>query len=163
MSATGHVSITIRNRQQIRRINTRLFRRVIATALTETGVTQCELCFHLVDTPEMARINQQYLQHAGSTDVITFDHGEPAYTNLKPIPPLFGEIFICLDDAVTQSKEFGTSWQSELVRYAVHGILHLLGHDDSKSTDRRKMKLKENRLVRLLAKSFTFDALAGTR
>jgi len=162
MSATGHVSITISNRQQIRRINTRLFRRIIATVLAETGVTQCELCFHLVDAPKMARINEQYLQHAGSTDVITFDHVEPVSANLNSTG-LFGEIFICLDDAVCQSKEFETSWQSELVRYAVHGILHLLGHDDLKSTARRKMKLEENRLVRLLAKTFTFDALAGTR
>lgn len=163
MSATGHLSITIRNRQRTRRINTGLFRIIIATALEETGVTQCELCFHLVDGDEMSLINQQYLQHTGSTDVITFDHVESRPVNLNSTTCLYGEIFICADEAVSQSKQFGTTWQAELVRYAVHGILHLLGHDDLHPTARRTMKREENRLVRLLAATQTFNALAVAR
>ena len=46
--------------------------------------------------------------------------------------PLHGEIFICVDEAVWQARKFRTSWQSEIVRYLVHGVLHLLGHDDSR-------------------------------
>ena len=42
---------------------------------------------------------------------------------------LHGEIFICVDEAIPQAKEFRTSWQSEIVRYIVHGVLHLLGHE----------------------------------
>ena len=45
---------------------------------------------------------------------------------------LHGEIFICVDEAVLQARKFRTSWQSEIVRYLVHGVLHLLGHDDSR-------------------------------
>ena len=61
-----------------------------------------------------------------------------------------------------QAKKFKTSWQSELVRYVVHGVLHLLGHDDLKPDLRRKMKREENRLVRLLAKRFSLAQLART-
>ena len=43
---------------------------------------------------------------------------------------LHGELFICVDEAVFQAKQFGTSWQLEIVRYVVHGVLHLRGHDD---------------------------------
>jgi len=70
-------------------------------------------------------------------------------------------MFICVDDAMAQAKEFGTSWQSEIVRYAVHGVLHLLGHDDLKPELRRAMKREENRLVRLLARRFSLAQLSG--
>jgi probable rRNA maturation factor len=72
---------------------------------------------------------------------------------------IHGELFICVDDAILQAKAFKTSWQSEVVRYIVHGVLHLLGHDDLKPALRRKMKREENRLVRLLAKRFLFAQL----
>ena len=62
-------------------------------------------------------------------------------------PKLHGEIFVCVDEAVLQARKFGTSWQSEIVRYIVHGVLHLLGFDDSSAGARRKMKREENRLV----------------
>ena len=50
--------------------------------------------------------------------------------------------------------EFGTSWQQELIRYLVHGILHLLGFDDQQPAQRRTMKREENRLVRHLEASW---------
>ena len=62
---------------------------------------------------------------------------------------------------MAQAKEFKSSWQSELVRYVVHGVLHLLGYDDLKPELRRKMKREENRLVRLLAKRFSLAQLSG--
>jgi probable rRNA maturation factor len=62
-----------------------------------------------------------------------------------------GELFICVDEAIRQAKRFRTTWQSELMRYIVHGVLHLLGHDDHRAADRLKMKREENRLVRKLA------------
>ena len=160
--------LAIRNRQRARQINTRLLRQIITTALDELGaLPDSELCFHLVNAQEMARVNWQFLQHQGSTDVITFDHSEGtgrSFSNGIPQkdsrPTLHGEIFICIADAVTQAKEFQTSWQAELVRYAVHGLLHLLGHDDLKPVARRQMKRVENRIVRQLAKQFPLARLA---
>jgi rRNA maturation RNase YbeY len=76
-------------------------------------------------------------------------------------PTLHGELFICVDEAVLQAKNFKTSWQSEIVRYVVHGVLHLLGHDDLKPGLRRKMKREENRLVRLLARRFSLAQRSG--
>jgi probable rRNA maturation factor len=66
-----------------------------------------------------------------------------------------------VDEAIFQSKKFKTNWQSEIVRYIVHGVLHLLGHDDLKLALRRRMKREENRLVRLLAKKFSLAQIAG--
>ena len=74
---------------------------------------------------------------------------------------LHGEIFVCLDEAVSQARRFHTTWQSELVRYVVHGVLHLLGYDDAASRARRKMKAAEDTLVRQLARQFDFHSLEG--
>jgi probable rRNA maturation factor len=69
--------------------------------------------------------------------------------------PLHGELFICVDDAVAQARAFQTSWQSEVVRYTVHGVLHLLGYDDVAPVLRRQMKREENRLVKRLEHRFS--------
>ena len=113
-----------------------------------------ELGVHIVGAREMARINEQFLQHEGSTDVITFNYREGKNTR-----PLLGEIFICIDDAMKQAKEFRTTWQSELVRYVVHGVLHLLGYDDLKPDLRRVMKREENRHVNSLSREFDLGKL----
>ena len=69
--------------------------------------------------------------------------------------------FICVDEAVFQARKFGTSWQSETVRYVVHGVLHLLGHDDLRAAARCKMKREENRLLRELSRRFSLAQLAN--
>jgi probable rRNA maturation factor len=73
-----------------------------------------------------------------------------------------GEIFISIDDAKSQAREFRTSWQSELARYVIHGVLHLRGFDDLRPADRRKMKREENRLLKEIARLFPLSKL-GTR
>ena len=73
---------------------------------------------------------------------------------------LHGELFICVEVALAQAKQFKTSWQSEVVRYVVHGVLHLLGHDDLQAGRRRRMKREENRLVRRLARRFSLAQLS---
>ena len=144
------LTLSLQNRQRVRRVDTRLLRRITIHVLTEElGLDSFELGIHLVNAVEMARVNFTYLQHEGSTDVITFDHSEPS-----PSAPLHGELYICLDDAVAQAREFRSTWASELTRYVIHGILHLRGHDDLQAAARRRMKREENRLLRRVTKSF---------
>lgn len=158
------LDLTLRNRQQTRLVDIRLLRRVCTTLLAELlPIKNAELGVTLVAAPEMTRINGQFLQHEGSTDVITFDYSEapdPSPQPSNPRPKLHGELFICLDEALLQARRFRTTWQSELVRYIIHGTLHLLGHDDRRSPDRRQMKREENRLLRLLAPRFPLSRLA---
>ncbi len=71
-----------------------------------------------------------------------------------------GELFVCVDEAMTQAKRFRCTWQAEIVRYIVHGVLHLLGHDDLKPEPRRRMKREENRLVRRLGAKNSFAQLS---
>jgi probable rRNA maturation factor len=122
----------------------------------ELGLGRYELGIHFVSAERMAKINWEYLQHEGSTDVITFDYregysgGSAEFEGLD----LAGEIYISGADAVKQAKEFGTEWREEIVRYVVHGVLHLLCYDDLESGKRREMKREENRLVRALGGRF---------
>lgn len=74
---------------------------------------------------------------------------------------IHGEMFVCVDEAVAQARRFRTSWQSEVVRYLIHGILHLLGHDDHRAEDRRRMKRAEDRLLHQLDQTFALRALAA--
>jgi probable rRNA maturation factor len=148
--------IAISNRQRasarVKKIDLQLLEKTAEAALEELGIEASELGIVLVGPKEMAAINEKFLQHEGPTDVITFD-----YSNLKS--PLHGEIFICLEEAQRQAKEFKTTWQSELVRYVVHGILHLAGHDDLQPAARKKMKQVEGSLVRKLSRRFALSKL----
>jgi rRNA maturation RNase YbeY len=72
---------------------------------------------------------------------------------------LHGDLLICLDMAQEQAKRFRTCCASELVRYLVHGLLHLRGYDDADAPSRRTMKREEDRLVRRLARRFPLREL----
>ncbi|MGC3960683.1 MAG: rRNA maturation RNase YbeY [Verrucomicrobiota bacterium] len=161
------LELTIRSRQHVRALNRRLLRQIIEAVLTEyLQLEQVELGVTLVGAAEMARVNWQFLQHEGSTDVITFDHTEAQASRKSAAAArreICGELYVCVDDAVMQARSFRTTWQSEIVRYIVHGILHLCGHDDHRAAARRVMKCEENRLVRRLKKGFAFRSLAKSK
>ena len=154
------MNIIIANRQRIKKINARLLKQIIGELFRELSITEAELGVTLVGAKKMARVNWDFLQHEGSTDVITFDHAEKRKAESGKRKNLHGELFICVEEAVLQAKEFGTSWQSEVMRYLVHGVLHLLGYDDLKPHLRRVMKREENRLVRRLARRFALAELS---
>ena len=109
-----------------------------------------------VAAPEMTRLNETFLRHAGPTDVIAFNYSSHD-------SPFHGEIFVCVDETVIQARRFRVSWQSELVRYIVHAILRLLGFDDGLAAARRTMKREENRLLRALSPRFPLSRLAARR
>ena len=148
-------TLTLRNRHRTRRVDLRLLRQIAQALLRDTQPNESfDLGVYLVAAPEMTRLNETFLQHQGSTDVITFNYTEPPGQ-----PGLQGEIFICLDEAVSQARRFHATWQSELVRYVVHGVLHLLGYDDRDNRARRRMKAAEDALVHRLARQFALRSL----
>ena len=155
------LQVSIINRQRTRKADARRLREITLLLLDGLQITSAEFGVNLVADAEMTHVNQTFLQHEGSTDVITFDHSEHSSSlqTPDPRPQLHGELFICVDEAIRQARRFRTTWQAELVRYIVHGVLHLLGHDDHRAVDRRKMKREENRLVRQLARRFDFTRL----
>jgi probable rRNA maturation factor len=145
----------LRNSQRTRSINRRLLRWIIRDVLTDLLQQEdFDLTVHLIGKRQMTRLNETHLQHSGSTDVITFGYSNPESTE-----PLSGEIFVCVDEAMTQSKRFHTTWTSELVRYIIHGLLHISGYDDLEPTARRRMKREENRLLKAIGTRFGLSKL----
>ena len=61
------------------------------------------------------------------------------------------------------TRRFRTSWPSELTRYMIHGVLHLLGFEDSRPVDRQQMKRVESRMLELLQRQFDLEKLKVIR
>jgi len=147
--------LVVRNRQRARPLNTKFLRNVLrALLIDELSQDDFEIGVSIIGEKAMTRMNEGYLRHKGSTDVITFD-----YTDASRPKLLAGEVFVCLDEALAQGLQFRVTWQNELIRYAVHGILHLSGFDDKTAAARKNMKREENRLIRRLAVRFKFEHL----
>lgn len=159
------MGVVLTNRQRKRRINLRRLKQIADALLVDLKIADAELGVHLVAAPEMIRLNETHLHHAGATDVIAFDYadsGGPCFVTTPKVraparccPPLHGDIIICVDEAVRAARRFRTSWQWEIVRYLVHGVLHLQGHEDSHPGARRRMKREEDRRLRSLVRRFS--------
>jgi rRNA maturation RNase YbeY len=148
--------VRVFNRQRGRAVDTRLLRRMASSLLEEMmGLEEFDLAVHLVGARAMAGLNKVHLNHEGPTDVITLDYGARGEAK-----GLAGEIFVCVDVAAEQARRFRVTWQAEVARYVIHGILHLRGHDDHGATGRRQMKREEGRLLKELAGRFRLSKLA---
>jgi len=85
----------------------------------------------LVDDETSGRVHEQFMGIEGATDVITFEHGE---------------IVIGVEVARRQAVEYGEPELRELIRYLIHGLLHLAGHEDEEDADRKVMEEAQERL-----------------
>jgi len=92
----------------------------------------------------LLQINKDYLQHDYYTDIITFDNSETEGTILS-------DIFISLDRIRDNCSQQNTSFENELHRVLVHGLLHLLGYKDKSSEDQLMMRQKEDACLSLLS------------
>lgn len=90
---------------------------------------------------ELLEINIQHLNHTTYTDIITFD-----YTEGNKIS---SDIFISIDRVEENAKKFKVSFEEELHRVMIHGILHLCGYKDKSKADAELMRKKENASLKL--------------
>ncbi len=95
---------------------------------------------NFINRKDILEINKAHLDHDYYTDIITFN-----YSGDDNI--LDGEILISVDDALENAKKYKVPSKEELCRLVIHGILHLIGYDDTTSSKKRKMKLMENKLL----------------
>jgi probable rRNA maturation factor len=150
--------LILRNRIRGRRVHLPLLNQIVEALLRDLLHHQIdELGIYIVGRVQITLLNETFLRHKGPTDVIAFDYRESPRDK-----PIAGEIFVCLDEAITQARRFRATWQQELVRYIVHGTLHLCGYDDRRKTMRLKMKRRENQLLKALTTRFPLKELART-
>ena len=84
-------------------------------------------------------VNRQFLGHDYYTDVITFDYSTPS--------TLSGDIFISLDTVRSNAELVGTSFDNELLRILIHGVLHLTGQGDKTPETKAQMTAKEEKAL----------------
>lgn len=107
------------------------------------GITRGSITLVVVDDRRMSEMHDEYKGDPTTTDVLTFDLRDSSDE------PLEGDIVLCLDEAGRQARERGHDTRTELLLYAVHGLLHLMGFDDIRAADYRKMHAKEDELFQL--------------
>lgn len=86
----------------------------------------------LISDRRIAELHRRFMNIAGPTDVITFEHGE---------------VFISTETAKRQARDCGTSLHDELELYVLHGLLHLRGFDDRTAAAAREMERVQHRLL----------------
>lgn len=104
--------------------------------------TSAAISLVLCDDKTIHELNIRYLGHDYPTDVLSFPLSEGE--------PLVGEIIISVETAERNAKRFRQTLEQELLRLAIHGTLHLLGYDDTTSQQRKRMRQKERKYLKLV-------------
>lgn len=94
----------------------------VRATLDSASIPEAEVSLTLVDDPRIQELNLQYLERDRPTDVIAF----PLYEAGEPV---VGDIYVGVDQARRQATDHGVPLEEELLRLAVHGTLHVLGHE----------------------------------
>ena len=118
---------------------------------------ETEISVLLVDNATIRELNRDYRAKDAPTDVLSFpleeereDEAEPAVIG-GPSARMLGDIVISVEKAVEQATEYGHSVERELAFLAIHGLLHLLGHDHEKGeAAKQAMRAEEKRLLAAL-------------
>lgn len=120
-----------------KRDTTRWIKAVAATHNRKVG----EIGYMFVDDEKILEVNNEYLGHDYYTDIITFDYCEGNVLN--------GDIVISLDTVSTNAEKFGKTYEDELFRVIIHGVLHLCGINDKGPGEREIMEENENKALAL--------------
>ena len=101
-----------------------------------------DIGYMFVDDEKILEVNREYLGHDYYTDIITFDYDEDDVIN--------GDLVISLDTVRTNAEKFGKTYDEELHRVIIHGILHLCGINDKGPGEREIMEAAENKALAML-------------
>jgi rRNA maturation RNase YbeY len=118
-------------------LNNRWLKMVVGSEVKRMGDLSIIFC----SDPYILDINLRYLQHDYFTDIITFDYCEGDTVS--------GDLFISIDSVRENALFYGASFEDELDRVMVHGVLHLLGYDDHTPEEQAVMRAKENYYVNI--------------
>src|SRR3954469_20311838 len=136
---TDVARLNVLNRQRRVRLDVHTLRDFAERALAEClrtrgGLEQlAEITIVLVSDRKISDLHRRFMNIAGATDVITFQHGD---------------VFISTETARRQARQFGTTTLNEIKLYLVHGLLHLHGFEDKTPAAARRMARRQERIVR---------------
>jgi probable rRNA maturation factor len=108
----------------------------LSAVIVSENKTEGEINYIFCDDEYLHKINVEYLNHDTLTDIISFD-----YTMGNEIG---GDIFVSVERVLDNSKDYNTSFEDELKRVLVHGVLHYCGYKDKSEVDEVLMRSKED-------------------
>jgi probable rRNA maturation factor len=137
--------ISIANRQKSLRPDQVLLRRTLCAILGDHPDERLqELSVALVDDREMQRVHREFLGEDSPTDVMSFRYdGDGPDGAGGGEAGVGGELVISAETALREARARGIPPGKELLRYAIHGLLHVLGYDDRTPAGRRQMRRLE--------------------
>jgi len=147
--------ISLVNRCRSVRFSETRIRQGIRHVLRRCGVKSCHLEVAILGDLRMARLNEQWLGHDGPTDVIAFDLRDPPD---RRAGRLVGQISVCGALARRRAARMGLKPAAELMLYIVHGLLHLLGYDDSTEKLAAEMHRRTDQLLSELGYGKVYEA-----
>ena len=108
----------------------------LSAVIVSENKTEGEINYIFCDDEYLHKINLEYLNHDTLTDIISFD-----YTMGNEIS---GDVFVSVERVIDNAKDYNTSFNDELKRVLVHGVLHYCGFKDKSQTDESLMRNKED-------------------
>ena len=139
--------------------------RRLERCLAELRVTRGTLCVRVVDAAAMADLHLRFSGVPGPTDVLTFDNTEPLAADgasedtVEPGTGLEidGDVVICRDVAADAASAAGHPLRAELLLYMLHGVLHLLGEDDTTPDAFARMHAREDAVLEAIGVGALFS------
>ncbi len=119
-------------------------RAVVRRAAEGEGFSVADLSVVLADHATVHALNREWLGHDYETDVVSFPLDDAALARKE----IDGEVYVDLDTAAERAAEFDATFEEEALRYVVHGLLHLMGHDDATEAERAAMRALEDRYLK---------------
>jgi rRNA maturation RNase YbeY len=113
----------------------------LSNVILSENKTEGDINYIFCNDDFLLNINQQYLNHDTLTDIISFDYSVGN--------ELHGDIFISTDRVADNAFDFNVSFELELLRVLVHGVLHYCGYKDKSPADELVMRSKEDEKIQL--------------
>lgn len=125
------------------RLNTEdLYTQWISKTIEAESCSQGEINYIFCDDEYLHKLNVEFLNHDTLTDIISFDYSIGKIVH--------GDIFISVERVADNAQDFKVTFEEELARVIIHGILHLCGYKDKTDEDAQVMRLKENHYLNQL-------------
>lgn len=141
------IKITIHQRQTDFRVATRPLKKVLASFLHHKNVLSSEVILHFVSEKTIQALHKQFFNDPSSTDCISLPIDPPSDASPYAI---LGEIFVCPKVACKFAALHDKDPYQEILLYTVHGLLHLLGFDDTTPDAKKIMRSEERKALRYI-------------